>query len=155
MRQMRVAALLIALALGGCSYLGIGTDSSGPGSATAEGHARAEKPATIAAVPPVPVPPPAGRPPVEQPSQAIDPAKLVGLTQDQTRELIGPPTAVRDEPPAVVWTYGSAGCGLDVFFYLDLGSQTFKALTYEVTPKGPRALQGSACMASLRPPSHD
>jgi hypothetical protein len=55
----------------------------------------------------------------------------------------------------VVWTYGSAGCGLDIFFYLDLASQTFKALTYEMTPKGPRALQGSACVASLRPPSHD
>ena len=152
---MRVAPLLVALALGGCSTLGIGTESSGPGSATAGQHIHGEKPATTAALPPVPVPPPATRPPVEQPSEPIDPARLVGLTQDQTRALIGPPTSVRSEPPAVVWTYGSAGCGLDIFFYLDLASQTFKALTYEMTPKGPRALQGSACVASLRPPSHD
>lgn len=162
MRQMRVAVLLIAAALGGCSYLGIGTE---PGGGTAGERPPVEKPGATAARPPLPVPPPTERPPAEQSSieppppteqpPPIAPERLVGLTEDQTRALIGSPAAVRDEPPAKVWTYGSAGCGLDVFFYLDLASKTFKALTYEVTPKGAHGLQGSACLASLQPAPHE
>lgn len=155
MREMRVAALLVALALGGCSTWESIFGPVGPGGPGPAEHPHGEKPPAAAAVPALPVRPPAGRPPAEQPADLIDPTKLVGLTQDQTRDLIGSPTTVRDEPPAVVWSYGSDGCGLDVFFYLDLASKTFKALTYEMTPKGPHALQGGACLASLHPASRE
>ena len=118
-----------------------------------------QEPASAPAPPPPPTPvappdvaalPKPIPPPKDHAQQPIDPQKLVGLSQEETRHLIGNPSAMRDEPPAVVWSYGSSGCGLDIFFYLDLASQTFKALTYDLKPKGPRGLQGGACIASLR-----
>jgi len=83
------------------------------------------------------------------------PERLVGKTEDDIRRLIGEPVNVREEPPAVVWSYSSAGCGLSVFFYMDLASQTFRALTYELKPKPPDGLAGGACLASLRLAPHD
>ena len=83
------------------------------------------------------------------------PERLVGKTEDDIRRLIGEPVNVREEPPAVVWSYSSAGCGLSVSFYMDLASQTFRVLTYELKPKPPDGLVGGACLASLRPAPHD
>lgn len=50
----------------------------------------------------------------------------------------------------MIWNYASSGCVFELFFYLDLSSQNFKALTYELKPKAPRGLVGSACLASFR-----
>lgn len=141
MRLSRSIPLFVALALGACetSEQSIApTPPPPPPAATARSN-------QVAALP-VPVPPPKDR--VTQP---IEPETLVGLSQEETRRLFGNPSAMRDEPPAVIWTYGSSGCGLDIFFYLDLGTQTFKALTYDLKPNGPKGLQGGACVASLRP----
>ncbi|MFI4988961.1 MAG: hypothetical protein ACHQF3_16160 [Alphaproteobacteria bacterium] len=99
-----------------------------------------------AALPPLPVPPPR-----ERPVDRIMPERLVGLSEADIRALIGEPGAVREEPPAVVWSYASAGCGLELSFYMDLASQTFRALTYELKPKAPHGLTGSTCLTSLRP----
>lgn len=94
---------------------------------------------------PLPVPPPTAKP--------LEPSKLVGLTEEEIKQLIGAPAAVSQQPPAVVWSYSSAGCGLQLFFYLDMTSQLYKTLTYELKPKKPGELRGSACVASLRAPS--
>lgn len=103
-----------------------------------------------AALAPLPVPPPRDRL-----DQSLAPERLVGKSEDDIRRLIGEPANVREEPPAVVWNYSSAGCGLSVFFYMDMASQTFRALTYDLKPKQPGGLVGGACLASLRPASHD
>lgn len=146
---MRVTPFLIALALGGCALveptLQHPPPKPGPATGPATSVAPTETPGPQAALPPLPVPPPKERPP-----QPIEPQKLVGLTQEETRRLIGAPATVHDEAPAVVWSYASNDCGLDVFFYLDMASQSFKALTYELKPKGPHGRSGSACLASLR-----
>jgi hypothetical protein len=129
------------LALGGCEM----NEQSHAPVAPPPPPASAARSNEVAALP-VPVPPPK-----DHVIQPIEPEKLVGLSQDETRRLFGNPSAMRDEPPAVIWTYGSAGCGLEISFYLDLASQTFKALTYDLKPNGPKGLQGGACVASLRP----
>jgi hypothetical protein len=98
------------------------------------------------------VPPPREAAP---PGEAVDPQHLVGLSEDDIRRVIGVPAGVREQSPAVVWSYASAACALDVFFYLDLASQTFRAVTYQLTPKGAQGLQGGACLASLRTGTHD
>lgn len=137
MRQPRVIVLLVALALAGC--------------ATAKPKPVPPAPAETS----VPAPPPPMNNPPEPPiakerPQPIDPKKLVGLTRDEIKEMIGTPSTVHDEPPAVIWSYGSDGCRLEVFFYPDVADQTLKSLTYDVKPKGAHGLSGGACLASLR-----
>lgn len=142
MRLRRVTSIVIALMLGGCMAFKPAEPSQSPPS---PGQTNSAPPEQQAALPPLPVPPPAERP--------LEPQKLVGLTQEQIKQLIGTPAAVREQSPAVVWSYDSAGCGLQLFFYLDMTSELYKALTYELKPKKPGGLQGSACLASLRPPT--
>jgi hypothetical protein len=96
---------------------------------------------------PIPVPPP----PRERPDQSLAPERLVGLSEEDTKRLIGDPGGIREEPPAVVWSYSSARCGLNLFFYMDMATRTFRALAYELKPTAPDGLAGSACLGSLRP----
>ena len=80
------------------------------------------------------------------------PERLVGQTEDDIRRLIGEPGNVREEPPAVVWSYSSAGCRAQrLLLHRCSASQTFRALTYDLKPKPPDGLVGGACLASLRP----
>ena len=60
------------------------------------------------------------------------PQKLIGLDQRQVQDLLGVANRTREVSPAVVWEYRTKGCGLDVFFYLDLASQRFRALAYDI-----------------------
>lgn len=60
------------------------------------------------------------------------PQKLIGLDQQEVRDLLGAATRTREVPPAVVWEYRLKACALDVFFYLDLAKQRFRALAYDM-----------------------
>jgi hypothetical protein len=57
---------------------------------------------------------------------------LTGLTTNQTWDLLGPPTQVQEESPATVWTYETAGCRLELFFYFDLESQEQRTLALDL-----------------------
>ncbi|MEJ0068006.1 MAG: hypothetical protein WDO24_03890 [Pseudomonadota bacterium] len=54
--------------------------------------------------------------------------KLIGLTEQETVTLLGPPSAQWDRPPAKVWHYQGPDCAVDVFFYLDVSRNEFSAL---------------------------
>ena len=60
------------------------------------------------------------------------PQKLIGLDQQEVKELLGTATRTREVAPAVVWEYRQKACALDIFFYLDLASQRFRALAYDM-----------------------
>ena len=153
---MRAKPLLLALALAACApapaeraaVVHAAAPPTPPPRAAEMAAAPAQAPPQEAALAPRPVPPPR-----ERPEQSIAPERLVGLSEEDIKQLIGDPTGIREEPPAVVWSYSSARCGLNVFFYMDMATQTFRALTYELKPKEPDGLGGSACLASLRPAS--
>lgn len=85
-------------------------------------------------------------------SRSFDPKLVVGLDRGQTVGLLGEPNNIREEPPATVWSYSAEDCSLDVFFYLDLASQQYRALNYEVTVEDEqdnrRAIQ--RCLGKLR-----
>jgi hypothetical protein len=99
-------------------------------------------------------PPPPTRAPRERAPQAppadFDPAKLVGLGKDETLAMLGQPAAVREQPPATVWTYRSRECALDVFFYMDLSTRAFRVLTTEVTSELKSADARRTCLNRLR-----
>ena len=87
-----------------------------------------------------------------QASRSFDPKLVIGLDRGQTVGLLGEPNNVREEPPATVWSYRVEDCSLDVFFYLDLASQHYRVLNYEVTAEeqqdSKRAIQ--RCLGKLR-----
>jgi hypothetical protein len=129
---------------------------------------------SVAAVPPAdPAPPPSATPPeppppppveavplpghkpeptraVAPPSTGEDPKQLVGLGFGETEALLGLPSKQEEKPPAKVWTYSGTDCELTIFFYADINTQQFRALTYEVT--GNEATGGSddQCLAQLK-----
>jgi len=80
-------------------------------------------------------PPPAEPKPSVGPSTEtaqLAPRILIGLDQREVTELLGAATRTREVPPAVVWEYRMPACALDIFFYLDLASQRFRALAYDM-----------------------
>jgi hypothetical protein len=100
-------------------------------------------PAPVAAKPPPepPPPPPSQRPlPERKPGIAavapaaspFDPKEVVGLGFRETEALLGTPTRQEERPPAKVWSYESGDCVLSIFFYADINTREFRALTYEV-----------------------
>jgi hypothetical protein len=107
--------------------------------------------------PPPPVPPvPAEKPaqvatmaPVAAPLPGPDPKELVGLDFAQTQRLLGQPSRQEEKPPAKVWVYNGTNCDLTIFFYADINTREFRALTYEI--KNHQATEGTddQCLAQL------
>ena len=62
----------------------------------------------------------------------LDPETLMGLDQRQTKRLLGVPITMEEQSPAKVWSYANGACTLKVFFFMDLSSQDFRALSYDV-----------------------
>jgi hypothetical protein len=94
-------------------------------------------PAAPAAVtPPVPVAqPPRPRPkPIDlardPPSAKLK--RLFGLSIQEAQVLLGTPFLQTEMPPAKVLAYDGKVCTLNVFFYLDLDSDRYRALAYEI-----------------------
>jgi hypothetical protein len=81
---------------------------------------------------------------------AAAPVRLVGLGEQELRELLGPPAAEEERPPGKVWHYRKGRCTLDVSLYPDVQTRKFGTLTYEVksddnTDEGKRI-----CLAELQ-----
>jgi hypothetical protein len=92
--------------------------------------------------------PPAAPPPGEP--LAMDPDKLIGMTQAETTAILGRPVSVADLAPATVWSYRSSGCELDVFFYMDLGARMFRVLAYEMKAIRQDAQAERNCVGRIR-----
>jgi hypothetical protein len=149
------SAMAMLALVSGCALLDeITAPSPKPAAAPAPpaSAATASESAKTAAVPPAPPPP--APPPRERPQSApvpdFDPARLVGLDKDETLATLGQPAAVREQPPATVWTYRTRDCAVDLFFYMDLATRAFRVLTTEVTTdlKSPDARR--VCLNRLR-----
>ena len=133
--------------------------------APAAAPAQATATATATPEPPSPPPPPPAALPVpaEKPAQFAttavepvptgltgpDPKELVGLDFAQTQHLLGQPSRQEEKPPAKVWVYNGTDCDLTIFFYADISTREFRALTYEI--KNHQATEGTddQCLAQL------
>ncbi|HET6220537.1 MAG TPA: hypothetical protein VFE11_00165 [Dongiaceae bacterium] len=100
----------------------------------------ATQPEAKPAAPEPPPPPPSSHPlPEHKPDAAngettaeLDPKALVGLGFRETEALLGTPTRQEERPPAKIWTYESGDCVLSIFFYADINTREFRALTYDL-----------------------
>jgi hypothetical protein len=77
------------------------------------------------------LPPPSAAPGAE-PAGPAGFDRLIGLDQPHVADLLGDPHSRAESPPATIWQYAGTDCEVDVYFYLDLQSQTMRVLHYEV-----------------------
>jgi hypothetical protein len=75
--------------------------------------------------------------------------ELIGLDQSGAMRLLGPATEKSDEPPATVWRYKTGSCELDLFFYLDLRSNSMRTLHYSFKGEGAEMARRQECWRSL------
>jgi len=135
-----ILASFLALALAACELF------QPPAAPPPPIETAAPAPATPAPPPPPRKPPPPGTTVARLPPQPGETApggaanetgpsgfdRLIGLDQPRVAGLLGDPRARTDSPPATIWQYGGAECDADVYFYLDLQSQTMRVLHYEI-----------------------
>lgn len=139
-------SLVIAMALAACELPEQpqqGRELPAQPAPQAPSEAKVPAPPTTKPKQPMPLVPPA------KPS-AIEPQALVGLGEEDITRLLGEPNEVRNDPPAMVWNYGANDCKFDLFFYLDLKSQDFRALAYNFEPNTTSDGAKKACLAKIQ-----
>jgi hypothetical protein len=137
-----VSSIVLAASLSACAQFDtpkwLGNEGGGgpaPRRATADAR---PAPAPVRPVKPVPelkALRPAARPAVEKeiaslPTAPALPPKLVGLSEDETADLLGRPVEETTEPPGKIWVYKASGCQLSVHLFPDMERGGFYALDY-------------------------
>lgn len=139
------AALAFAslAALAGCEGSGLFGNIGETGSPSAQGSGDAGNDTALA------TPRPGVRP--DPPKDGNVAARIVvGGSEAEVTRILGEPTAVRNEPPAMVWHYAASRCKLDVFFYFDIRNKDFRALSYKFYPDPLSLEREQACLSSIR-----
>ena len=77
------------------------------------------------------------------------PKVLVGLDEQSTVRLLGEPSWTEDVPPAKYWQYATPSCVLRVFFFMEMTTQNFRALSYELTSSDDAPNVHERCFAQL------
>ena len=86
-----------------------------------------------------------------EPDTATSPSEaIIGLSEREITDLFGQPAQVRDEPPATVWRFAAGDCELELYLYMDMATEAFRALSYELKRSGLPAKVEEACLAQLR-----
>lgn len=101
-------------------------------------------------VPPAPVVTPAPQTKGGHAGGSVSAKSVMGRDEAGVTDLLGPPGAVRNEPPARVWQYAGTNCRFDVFFYFDVGNKDFRALSYKFIPDQKTLSAERTCLASIK-----
>jgi hypothetical protein len=75
---------------------------------------------------------------------------LVGRSEHDIRALLGPPTAVEDNPPGKTWRYRDGRCSLDVQLYPDIKTRQFGTLGYDVKSDDNTSEGKRLCLGQFR-----
>ena len=145
-RRSRVGATLtcVAMLLVACAT----KETEVPGPAAAEAAPDVEALPQVAAIPTVPVPKRKPVPPA--PVMQIAPQALIGMDQNAAMDLLGKTPDVRVESTATVWKYQTDDCRLELYFYLELPSQTYRALTYDLKTANPSDYATRSCLSVIK-----
>jgi hypothetical protein len=82
-----------------------------------------------------------------KPAPPLAAATVVGVTEHEAMKLFGTPRVIADRPPALIWEYTGARCELALHFYMDVNTETYRVLTYDIAPK---TAEESSCFTSIR-----
>lgn len=79
----------------------------------------------------------------------LDPERIIGLSTTQAKSLLGQPALEDERPPAKIWTYNAKACVLSIFFYPDINTRVFQALTYEFNEEAKTDAAKRRCLEEL------
>jgi hypothetical protein len=86
---------------------------------------------------------------VDLAGKPTDPRRLVGMDEKTIVGLLGEPTWTEDVPPAKYWQYATQSCVLRVFFFMEMTTRDFRALSYELTSSDDAPNVHEQCFAQL------
>lgn len=139
MYHPRIAVLALPLAVAGCAIFDKPNEqASPPKTASLPSPSISE-----------PVAPPPKKP------EPLDPKFLVGMGEPQLTSVLGRPDRIRDEPPALVWSYHGKACIVDLFLYRDLTSQDLRVLAYRFHPDNFSEQTNRACLDGIHDEQRD
>ncbi len=84
------------------------------------------------------------------PPEAVEPINVVGLSEDETINLLGEPDWRAWRPPSRVLRYASSGCSVDIYFYLDVAKDTFQALQLKAPESTTDESSLQTCLGKVR-----
>lgn len=84
------------------------------------------------------------------PVEPAMPINVVGLSEDATVELLGPPVWRNWRPPSRVLRYATSDCTVDIYFYLDVVTDTFQALQIRAPVAPVDAEELESCLGKVR-----
>jgi hypothetical protein len=152
-----IAAVLTVMAIAGCEVTSeLASNSRGGAQAGSEPVEKAPPPTIKQAKKPTKKAPPAKPvltaqiPPQPAKPTGPDSKTLVGKNETELKDFLGPPKVVRNEPPAMVWSYQARECSLDVFLYFDVGQKKFRSLAYRFFPETRVTQVERECLGDIR-----
>ena len=87
---------------------------------------------------------------VTKPAKPPSPDELIGLDENGVRKFLGSPAETRNDNAARILSYRrSAGCALDVIFFMDLKAGDLRVLSYQWNGDGTRRRDAASCYAEL------
>jgi hypothetical protein len=150
---------LLVICLAGCSTdRPVETATADPpySSLTADsGAASSGEPAPVLPAMPKSQPPKSKRaehknhktaPPTDIPPErlaAVEPSELIGKGPGGVAKLLGTPTSASQRDVSLIWTYASADCAFQVYFYPDIKTSLWHALQYASVDKNGGSLNPS------------
>ena len=77
------------------------------------------------------------------------PERLMRLSGDELKALLGSPGFVRRDPPAEIWQYGTASCVLDVFLYAEAKGGPHRVSHFEFRGRSVEGVAPADCYRQL------
>jgi len=75
--------------------------------------------------------------------------ELIGLDEPGATLLLGAAAERTEQPPATIWRYRAASCELDLYFYLDVRTDTMRTLHYAFKGDTTDARKRMSCLREL------
>lgn len=178
-RARQAGVIGVSALLAGCSALGLGPsakmampmvepEASAPAPVIQEPmipmppmeEAPNPQVASMMPTPPIPKPsprppapprrPPVPPPPAEMPPPPVAVNTLIGSDFMAIRQVFRSPDTIQNSNLSVVWIYSPPGCTLQLFFYPDIATTTFRLLKYDFrNASGEILMSGDPCMQQM------
>lgn len=88
--------------------------------------------------------------PARPPLPPLSLKSLVGLDQNAATALVGQPSTVAEQPPAIIWEYRDDTCALKLSFFFEVQQKSYRVLTVKVEGTDGSEVADQACLDTIR-----